>query len=404
MKKSAVIILILFLFPLIQAVEWDMKTEFQQGEMLTAKISGNFIKPILKENIYLYRGHVRVSADPSVAKIEDDYYIAISLLGKTESNYTLMIKEVEYMIGGKTESADLERNFTIKGETALFSIDKGFVITSGDFSIQVQNLQAYLITINVKTDTVSGSSSEGFFSSLFEKAISDSDDYFFNLKSGEIKKINFEVNGITKTSLKKIKFSSSNLSYEIPIYVYANKSAEVEKGGMKFDFSESNISVATGDEKTRFVYLHNLGEETLKDITLSVSEELSSYLTLSVEEIEELEAGSKMKIDFDLFSEEEGTIEGYIKAELKDNETILTYYFLTLNFIKDYIPPANESFEENGGGPSSQNQTIANEKSSTGKIIGWSLLALIVGGLVWFYFKKYKKAGTGPIDLFKRKK
>ena len=45
--KKALIIFFLLTLPLISAVDIDMKTEFAQGETFMAKISGNFIKPLM---------------------------------------------------------------------------------------------------------------------------------------------------------------------------------------------------------------------------------------------------------------------------------------------------------------------------------------------------------------------
>ncbi len=60
MKKIFFIILLILILPAISAIEFDMKAEFAQGETLMAKVSGNFIEPIINENIFLYRGHIRV--------------------------------------------------------------------------------------------------------------------------------------------------------------------------------------------------------------------------------------------------------------------------------------------------------------------------------------------------------
>jgi len=92
---------ILLILPVISGVEFDMKSEFNQGETLMAKISGNFVEPILKENIFFYRGHVRISIEPYIAKINDEFYIYASLLGKEANNYSISIQDVKYMVGNK---------------------------------------------------------------------------------------------------------------------------------------------------------------------------------------------------------------------------------------------------------------------------------------------------------------
>jgi len=89
-------ILLLLLLPLISAVEFDMKSDFSQGETLQAKISGNFLKSITKEDIKFFRDHVRTSINPSLEKIDDDFYIYAQLSGKNPNNYSIVIENAQY--------------------------------------------------------------------------------------------------------------------------------------------------------------------------------------------------------------------------------------------------------------------------------------------------------------------
>ena len=61
--KKTILILLLLILPLMTAVEVNMNTEFAQGETLMAKISGNFLEQVEKENILFYRDHVRIPLD-----------------------------------------------------------------------------------------------------------------------------------------------------------------------------------------------------------------------------------------------------------------------------------------------------------------------------------------------------
>ena len=426
MKKSVVLILLLLIFPIISAVEFDMKTNFSQGETLMAKVSGYFLEPILKENIFFYRGHVRIPMEYDTTKIEDEFYIYALLSGKNPDNYSIVIKNIKYMKGSQVSEEELTKNFSITENTADFSINPGFVITKDNFFIEVQNLQDYKITIQIKTSTKNATSEEGgFFASLFGNEEESEEGNSITLMSGEIKKINFEIENIKQPMFKLIELSTENLKYEIPVYVFIEEASEKKEREFKFEPSELNISMPTESKTTRIIYLYNTGQETLENISLSVSDSLKSYINLSIEQIEELEANSNIKIEFYIFSEEEGEVEGHIKAKT-ENETLLTYSAIFLNFLKDYTPLDEDdeilitkTCSEQGGKVcgSGEECSISNietsdelkcclgtcekiEKSSAGKIIGWVIFILVAGFLIWFFMKKYKGAKK-PIDLLK---
>ncbi len=420
MKKGLIILIILLLiFPVISAVEFSMKTEFSQGETLMAKVSGNFLEPILKENIFFYRGHVRISMDSYVTKINDNFYIYASLIGKTPNNYSIVIKNAKYYIqGGQISEEDVAKEFLISNSTADFSINPGFVLTKSNFFIEARNLQDAQITIKINTNKTTD---KGFFSFLVE----DEPENSIILKAGEIKKINFEISNITQPILETVELSTDNLKYEIPVYIYAGE-GESEKGLKAFNFepSELNISLSTNSNTTRVIYLYNAGEETLKNISLSVSDSLSQYASLSIKNITELEKNSSVKIElFFLSDDKEKIIEGQIKA--KESQGIYAYSAISLNFLKSYVPlEQNKTSTANcldikgvicPSGEKCDKETIYAkdgvcclgtckkiEKSSTGKIIGWTILLIVVIFLIWFFKKKYKRVKR-EVNLFERK-
>ena len=216
MKKILIIFLALFLFPIISAIEIDMKDNFDQGETLIAKISGNFYEAISEENVIFYRGRVRTSIIPFVSKINNEFYIYANLLDKSPNNYSIVIEDAKYYQGNQIIEEDITKNFIINENFADFSIDKGFVITKEDFFIKVKNLQDYKITINL--GSVNYDKEEGFFASLFsEKKISENSNSI-TLNPGEVKKIYFKVEDFEELSL--IELSTGNLDYEILVYVF----------------------------------------------------------------------------------------------------------------------------------------------------------------------------------------
>ncbi len=419
-KKSAVLFIVLLsILPAILAVEVDMKTEFKQGETLMAKLSGNFVDSVARENIFFYRGHVRVPMNPNIAKINDEFYIYAQLLDKNPGNYSISLENVRYMKGSQIIDDNVVKNFSINNNTADFSVDPGFVVANNDFFIKVQNLQDSKITININTEAVSGST-KGFFESLFGNKSVESGTPI-TLNSGEIEKINFKLIDVTESTIKKVTLSTGNSNYEIPIYIFLNKTQQVNttdgntREDYGFDLQELNISMSTDSETMRIIHLENTGNVSIKNITLSVSEQLENYITLSVYEIEELEEDSDIKIELYFSSDsEEKSLEGQLKAKSSDN--LYAYSSIYLSFIEDYVPSNNSVFvdtktcEEQGGKNCSLDSECLGklegiccfgtceekEIGSTGKIIGWAIIVIIVIFLLWFFKKKYKGTKKSP--------
>ncbi|GAF76392.1 unnamed protein product, partial [marine sediment metagenome] len=192
----------------------------------------------------------------------------------------------------------------------------------------------------------------------------------------------------------------------------------------KFEPSEFDVSMPTDSETKRVIYLYNTGEETLRNISLSMSDSLEPYLLFSVEEIEELKPDSNDKIELYLSSDyEEKMIEGQITAR---EQNLYAYSAITLSFIKDYIPLDGEeeiivttkTCEEMNGVICEEGEECSGEsvyakddvcclgtckkieKSSTGKIIGWMIVIAVIVFLIWFFKKKYRGAKKS-VDLLK---
>ncbi|MBU2562039.1 MAG: hypothetical protein KKF68_00045 [Nanoarchaeota archaeon] len=425
MKKSGIFILILLLLQIVSAVEFDMKDEFKQGETLLARVSGYFLEPILKENIFFYRDHVRISINPSVAQINEEFYIYAPLSDKGVNNYSIVLKNLRYMKGSIVSEEDIIKEFIITNETADFSINPGFVVTEGDFYIEVQNLKDEKIIVNSKVS--SEESSEGFFSSLFEDSGLEGENTSVSLRSGEIKKIDFELVNITSSTLRIIELSTSSLKYEIPVYIYT-ESEEKEQRSFKIEPPELNITLPTNSSTDRKIYVYNTGKETLENITISLSDSLKPYITLYENKINTLEENSSVRIELIISpGYTEKTIEGQISA--KDSSGIYSYTTIYLTFIKDYIsldeddsvPPSplqiSKTCKELGGGICGTNEKCSKEAVHSkdgncclgtcespepgivGKIIGWTIVIAVIVLLIWFFKTKYSRAGNKPVNL-----
>ena len=410
MKKIMIILVTLLIFPLISSVEFEMKEEFDQGETLVAVISGNFLDQIVRDNIFFYREHVRIPVVYEVGKINDDFYIYVMLTGKEQGNYSVKIKDVRYMSGVEITDEDIVKNFTITENTSDFSLSPGFIITSEDFFLEMQNLQEERITVQIDTP-------EAFISETS-----------LELRSGEIKRINFNLNEEVLnlgSAFEEIKLSSENTDYSVPVFVMSSINITEEEKGLNFKFEPHivDVSIATDSDSKRIVYILNTGD-TVEDIFISVSPLLEPYVTVSPQEINTLEKNSTEKIEIFITSgTEEIIIEGQIFAR---TENFTSSLILILDFIKDFIPEEPEDGEvimttcaqiegiiceegERCTGKISPTKdgnccfapAICEEtpKSQTGKIIGWGVIILVILLLFWFS-KKYKKVKP-KVDLLK---
>ena len=421
---------ILFILPIISAVQIEISDAYSQDETLIAKITGNFIDALSPNNIFFYREHVRVPTQFTVSKIASDYYLYALLLGKTPGNYSLQIQDVRYKVGTETKDDDVIKNFTITEDMADFYIVPGFVKTQEDFSLQLTNLKDGNLEVEVTFEN--SSTPGGFFESLFGSG-SDNSAQTVALSSGQTKKVYFEFdNSLNESAFRAISLESENTSYSVPVYMEFNGTKETKETG-KLTFSPLliNVSLATNSNTTRIIYLDNKENASVENISIYVSEALEPYVNLSLTNISEIDENSSIKIELLISSGvDEGNIEGQITAvykNLSDSDELFANMAIFLGFIKDYVPTYDDNTTvintktcaELSGFKCGSNETCLGqvvsafdgsccliqcvpkeEGSSTGKYIGWGLVILVVLFLAWFFMKKYKKV-SNPVDLLK---
>ena len=133
---------------------------------------------------------------------------------------------------------DIISNFTISNQTADFSLNKGFVITNDTFSLKLQNLLEETITVNIyfnldslQTSEETSSDDISFYDLFSEEDSTDEDihgeiDDSFELKSGELKTINFGIGEIDKEQVVFMKLSSESTSYVIVHYQFKSPTIE----------------------------------------------------------------------------------------------------------------------------------------------------------------------------------
>lgn len=261
--KKALIIFILLMLPLISSIGVDMKSEFDQGETLMAKVSGNFLGQLEKENIFFYREHVKIPLEYDMVKIDDEYYIYALLGDKATNNYSLSIEDVRYMQGTSISEEDIVKTFIITEEIADFSIDPGFIIADEPFTIKVQNLRDFKIEIKINENkTITG----GLFDSLFKNLQGSEGD--IELFSGEIKDLEFDLGN--ETSFRFVELSTENITYSIPVYVFVIKTTETQEEN---ESSESSEEETTSEESEESETSEEEEEETKRVSTKTCSEE-----------------------------------------------------------------------------------------------------------------------------------
>ncbi len=424
MKKILIIpiILTLLLTTLVSAINFEMKDTFDQEEILTAKLSGDFIDPPLQQNIYFYRGHVRIAISPSIAKINDDYYLFAPLSGKTAGNYSVVIEDVSYKKASKTIEEDLIKNFTITENIVDFILDKGFVDTKSDFYIELENLLDEDLNLIMNITTVSGSE-EGITS------YAEDSDHELIINPGS-EKIDFKVD-IKEPTTKLIQFTSENTSYIIPVSLFIDEQSEASKlFSFKIEPPELDLTMNITSQLKKLIYIYNTGTGTLTDIKLRLSDSLKPYVTISEYTFGQIRPENNAHLNMTLLSS--GTDGKVISGELfvETEQGLADSMKIVVETKKGYVPSpeelapqlsTDETCEGVGGKIcdkdteecTSQEFPARNGiccsggacktlpgKSPLGKILGWSLLVIIILVGVWFFLKKYKKVKK-PIDLLK---
>lgn len=410
MKKFLIFLLILLILPSVLAVEVQLNENFSQGETLIAKVSGNFISALTKDKVFFYKEHTRTPMEYDVMGANGEYYIYALLVGKSSGEYSISIEGAQYMKGVEVSEEDIIKNFSITDKTADFYVTPGFSVASGDFSLEIQNLKDSTIEVNVKTD----SSGRAIF--IYPEISEESN---IQLISGQKKKVDFKLSP-GAAAFKKIQFQTNNTFYEIPISI-PTSSEGIPESTFSLEPSKFNYSFSTKSVTKKTIYLYNTGTVDMLNISLSLSESLTPFVNTSIHQIEKLDANSNLAVELIFSSKVETSVEGELKA--KSGETI-SYSSISVQFVNDYVAPKNQSGQysikscEELQGVICNNESVkcnkelisakdgwcckgncsAVKKSSAGKVVAVIIILALIGGGVWFYFKKFKKAKK-PVDL-----
>jgi hypothetical protein len=424
MKKEIFILLVLLLLPLTTAAGIEMNDNFSKGETFIANIFGNFVKPLSKDNVRFYRGHVQTNIVFELTKFEGEYYIYASLKNKEANNYTIKVVDAIYMDGLDQKTDDIEKTFTIGEETADFSVIPGFVETSGEFSLTIQNLRSEKINVSVFTDDSSGG---GFWEALFGTTGENED--IFPLRSGEEELLSFKIEPEATAGVKYITLKSENTTYDVPIYVYKEELPEFEEEsvGFEFDLPSYEINMDQSSNRDYPARLYNTGKKVLRDVNISLSGDITEYIVIYDTNIERLRTESSEGINLVVAS---GGIDETIKGKI-----IATWGdYQTESDIKLIIEEGYDSEEDDaptflsvscsdaGGEICHKKRVCAGKELQTkdssscclegcvkptsfpwGVVIGILLITIIIAAGIYFYFVKYKGV-RNPISFIRKKK
>ncbi len=436
MRRSIVLVSLFLLIPFISAIQINMDSSLSQGQTLIAQVSGNFVNPLQSQNVLLYNGHVRVSFIPTVQKQGDKFYIYGQVSAGSPGNYSLRLVNIKYYEAGKIQTADVFQNFTLTNQTADFSINPGIIQTSGSFYINAQSLSGSTITVSYYLDNGTSVNSPenqstgffGFFSGGSSQTSTTNSAETISIDPGQTKKIHFDATGSGFSELAAV-LSSANTSYRVPVFLPSNSTSVSNIPALSIEPSQANISLSTNSSTTRYFYVSNYGITDIDNVSFSISNSLKPYVSVINDSVN-LSANSTEKIVLNITSGDNATFaQGQIIAK-STNET--AYINLLLNFSKGYVPSQNSSSgslfpscAEVGGIICTGGQvctgdlqntedgkcclatcTAQKTNSNAGKIIGWILLILFVGFIVYFLIRKYKKAKKpmNPIEALKKKK
>jgi len=392
MKRGNIILILLLslmIIPFASAVEISLSQEnYQPGELLQAEITGNFLS-LTSENILIYQGN-KVHSTPVISDLthQDNIYYFYAVSPITEGNYSIRIEDAEYTELGKTKEDTIIQNFTIQNtnESAL-SINPGFVLTSEDFTINVKSLKGNQEIIAL-LDATAESKKLSLVEDLEETA-------------------KFSIEGITKSTILSVG------DYNIPVFVIEKsipEEPEIIENKTELSFLPEAL---TGNVTLGYAFKVIIANTGIEDITI-IKLSTDSEIILGETEINSLESNKQFQLTLVIPQElTEKEFTGTITASFENQEINLPFNFEIITDAKkvEVIADVKElaSCEGMGGkicgaeescsvdtesstdGPCCTGTCEKEKTSNTGTIIGFLILAAVIGIIVFFYFKGKKK-------------
>jgi hypothetical protein len=346
--------------PFVFGAQIDMSSSIPQGETAIVKTIGSFIDPVTKDNINFYRGHTQTSFDYDVGRIGDIYYIYFQTQGKPLNNYSINITGVRHYNGSQISNEPVSGLFTITSGLVDFYVGRGFIITDGNFSLSVQNLNSVPLSIQVQDSFLDDSVSFFFRDNEFNSGES------FTLSAVEAENIDVSIQNLVETTIGEITLSTSNTDYTIPVYLILSSPGTIP---VENDTDNNNETPAV-ENKTES------GGKSFWDIFKKENKtEVKNLTNNSQGEITENNTSLKTCAQLN------GTVCGSNQI-CQDGESV---------YAKDSTCCISSCVEK--------------ETKNIKKIIGWSLVAILVLFLLWFrikYSRTRRRKFTFPTSSGKR--
>jgi hypothetical protein len=235
MKKLFIFfVLIILAFQIVSSVSIESKDIYKKGENFIAKISGNFVNPLTKENIHFYRGHTETFFGSfNLTKIGSDYYVSFQIpLEKPEENYSISLENIKYKISGQVIEEPVNKSFQLSSEVVPFLVSPIVFSANENYSLNIESLANENIIVKIDKE---GEKSD------FDLNVGEEKNIIFNLGFGEkLVTINFEYNGEI---------------YSIYVYEYGSLEQVIppeENITQEENFSEENQTVNESSEEKGF--------------------------------------------------------------------------------------------------------------------------------------------------------
>jgi len=386
--KRGIIFIVLLLIPFISAIEITLsKEQYSPTETLQAEITGNFVS-FRHENVFIYRqGTPRPMPVISDLIKKNEKYYFYAILPNQKNNFSLKIKDAQYLESGELKTKDVTKNFTIKATNkSVLSINPGFIMADGDFIIKVKSLsETQEITAELEgTDEART----------------------LLLRRGIEKKIKFSTAGVNSDTILKIN------NYNIPIFITresVNNISVSEDSELVFIPLELTGTVIPGKDYFFKVILENSGNTNLTNLELSNN--LNAITSPSL--LKSLKPGERILINITIpiTSEIKEDISGEIILE-SNNSNISLPISLKITEKQEEVDLQGtgvtetlscsdvgkiclENAECSGEitasleGSCCLGDCIEKEKTSYNWIIG-ILLLIVLAVIIWFAYKKIK--------------
>jgi hypothetical protein len=338
MKKITILFLILIVsVQLVDSIVFNLnEDQLKKDQPLIGRIQGVFTNGLSTNNIFFYRGDMKIPFNPVLKKIQDDYYLYTDCEGKSPGNYTIKIQGVSYLQNGKLTNEDIIKNFSISEDIVDFSLSPGIIDTDKDFFITIKNKAEDDLKISVEINKENKNNREILIYDNGETL--DKED--ITLKIGEIRVLKFVLGNEGQSGFYNLSFKSNSITYDIPVYVLSNPNS-YESNKMEWQYSSINftgLNIKKGNIK--IIGLANLESEEIDDVSFSVSDSIKDYVKVLNQSVN-LKKGLN-EIYLNISSENVGELQGLISALFGQEITSMS---LKISFIGENEKPKNKTSE-----------------------------------------------------------